>query len=318
VTGLRIAFLDDVHQAYEQSEGVARLRELAAVEAVHVFERHVDDPAELAGFDILVTTRERTDFPREVLQRLGRVRLIVQTGSKAYHIDLAAAAECGIKVAKAEGSSARSTAELAMGLLLALTRSIPHVNASIRAGDWPVVMGRSLAGMRLGLVGYGTVAQEVVPLAKAFGMSVVAWSPSLLAGSRPAGDVRVASLEALATSSDVLSVHTALTAETRGLIDERLLNLLPRGSYLLNTSRGAVVDEQALLDALTRGQLAGAGLDVFDDEPLPATHPLRHCRSAVLTPHIGWVTDSSYGAFAAKAADLVQRYLENADLPSFE
>jgi phosphoglycerate dehydrogenase-like enzyme len=318
MTGLRIAFLDDVHDAYGRSPSVARLRAHPEVDSVVVMTTHVDDPAALAGFDVLVATRERMSFPREVLQRLGRVRLIVQTGSKAYHVDLAGAADCGIAVARAEGSSARSTAELTMGMLLALTRRIRELDAAVRSGSWPLVMGRSLAGMRLGLVGFGAVAQELVPLARAFGMSVAAWSPSLLSGRRAAGDVAVAPLDELARTSDVLSVHAALTPATQGLVDARLLGLMPSGAYLLNASRGALVDEGALLVALDSGRLAGAGLDVFSEEPLPPNHPLRNHPRMVVTPHVGWVTDEAYEHFAARAVELIEDYVRGAALPTFD
>jgi phosphoglycerate dehydrogenase-like enzyme len=314
---LRIAFLDDIHCAYGASEGVARLRALTDVESVRVFEDPVANPRELAGFDVLIATRERTRFPREVLQELGDVRLIVQTGSKAYHVDLAAADELGITVARAEGASAQSTAELTFGLLLSLTRRIPSLQSSMRAGEWPAVMGRSLCGMRLGLVGFGAVSRAVVPVAHAFGMSVSAWSPSLLSGRRDAGQVTAVPLDELASRSDVLSVHCALNEDTRGLVDARLLGLMPTASYLLNTSRGEVVQEAAVLDALASGRLAGVGLDVFGQEPLPAEHPLRDHPDAVVTPHLGWVTDHAYGRFSARAADLVEMYLRGQELPSF-
>jgi phosphoglycerate dehydrogenase-like enzyme len=316
--GLRVAVLDDVHDAYGQSPSVARLRANPAVETVCVLTRHVDDPRELANFDVLVATRERMPFPREVLEQLGRVRLLVQTGSKAYHVDLTAASRCGITVARAEGSSAHSTAELTVGMLLALTRRITELDAAVRAGSWPLVMGRSLTGMRLGLIGFGAVAQQLVPLARAFGMSVSAWSPSLLSGRRPAGDVAVAPLDELAGNSDVLSVHAALTPSTRGLVDARLLSLMPRGSYLLNASRGPLVDEAALLDALDTGRLAGAGLDVFTQEPLPVDHPLRHHPRTVVTPHIGWVTDEAYEHFVSRAVELIEDYVHGAALPAFD
>ncbi|MPZ25133.1 MAG: D-2-hydroxyacid dehydrogenase family protein [Micromonosporaceae bacterium] len=317
MSGLRIAFLDDVHRVYERSAGVAALRGLAGVESVTVLDRHVEDPERLAGFDVLVATRERTQFPADFLRRLDRVKLIVQTGSKAYHVDLAAARDLGITVARAEGASAQSTAELTIGLLIAATRLITRLDADIRAGNWPKPMGRTLSGMRLGLVGFGAVAREVGRLATAFGMSVAAWSPSLLAGRRAAEGVKVLPLPELAASSDVLSVHCALTDETRGLVDRDLIAAMPRGSYLLNSARGPVVDEDALLAALTSGQLAGAGLDVFDREPLPRSHPLRRA-NVVLTPHIGWITDRSYEAFATAAANLIEQHLDGKKLPSFE
>ena len=317
MSGLRIAFLDDIHRAYDRCAGVAALRALPGVESVTVFDRHVPDPQLLAGFDVLVATRERTPFPADFLRRLGRVRLIVQTGSKAYHLDLAAAHARGITVARAEGASAQSTAELTIGLLIASTRLITRLDADIRAGNWTKPMGRTLHGMRLGLVGFGVVAQHVARLATAFGMTVAAWSPSLLAGRRPADGIAVLPLPDLAASSDVLSVHCALTDETRGLIGRDMIAAMPPGSYLLNTARGPVVDEAALLDALATGHLAGAGLDVFDQEPLPESHPLRRS-AAVVTPHIGWVTDQAYEAFALTAAHLIEQYLDGEDLPTFD
>ncbi|MCA1585091.1 MAG: D-2-hydroxyacid dehydrogenase family protein [Acidobacteria bacterium] len=311
---MKVAILDDIHHAYEGTSGVRRLREHAEV---CIFTAPFGEAGALRGFDALVANRERTRFTRDLLERLGDLRVIAQTGNHAQHIDLAAAAERGILVARASGGFSVGAAELAIGLAIALMRQIPASHDAIRRGDWRVPMTRVLHGKTMGIVGVGQVGQHVARLGAAFGMRVVAWSPRLTDARASAVAVQRRSLEALLQESDVVSIHATLTAESRGLIDARRLRLMKRTAYLINTARGPIVDQAALVEALTDRRIAGAGLDVFDEEPLPAAHPLTALPNVILTPHLGWPTDEGYARFSEAACEVLLAYQAGRDVPRF-
>jgi phosphoglycerate dehydrogenase-like enzyme len=264
-----------------------------------------------------VANRERTRFTRALLERLPDLRVIAQTGSHAYHIDFAAAAERGVVVAKASGGFSRGAAELAIGLAIAVMRRIPAEDAAVRRGDWKTPATPVLHGKTLGIVGLGHVGRHVAGIAGAFGMRVLAWSPRLTADAARAAGAERRELADLLQESDVVSIHATLTPESRGLIDARRLALMKPTAVLINTARGPVVDEAALVAALAAGRIAGAGLDVFDQEPLPAGHPLTRLPNAVLTPHLGWPTDEAYRNFSDAAADVLIAWLEGRDVPMF-
>lgn len=301
---MRLAILDDIHAAYEGTPGVARLRRRAEVV---IFEQK--ETAEgLRDFDALVANRERTRFTRELLEALPRLRIIAQTGNHAYHVDLAAAAERGVIVARATGGFSYGAAELALALAMALMRQIPAADAAVKRGEWRTPMTRVLHGKTLGIVGLGHVGGHVATLGRAFGMQVQSWSRNAPA----------AALDELLRTSDVVSIHATLSAQTRGLIDARRLALMRPTAYLVNTARGAIVDEDALVSVLKEGRIAGAGLDVFGEEPLPAGHPLAALPNVVLTPHLGWPTDEAYERFADAAADVILAWLDGKEVPRFE
>ena len=311
---MKVAVLDDIHEAYDGTAGMRRLREHAEV---RIFSAPIGDAAELRGFDALVANRERTRFARELLERLPDVRIIVQTGNHAHHIDLAAAAEQNIIVARASGGFSVGAAELAIALALALMRQIPATHAGVTAGRWPMPMTQVLHAKTLGIVGLGRVGQHVAKLGAAFGMRVLAWSPRLTDTAATAAGAACTSLDQLLGESDVVSVHAALTAESRGLLDARRIGLMKSSAYLINTARGPIVDEAALVAALVNKSIAGAGLDVFDQEPLPAAHPLRSLSNVLLTPHIGWTTDEGYARFAEAACAVLLAYQAGLDVPRF-
>lgn len=300
---MRVAILDDVHDAYGATSGVRRLRERAEVA---IFRKAI--PPELRGFDAMVANRERTRFTRELFEQLPDLRIIAQTGNHAYHIDLDAAAERGVIVARATGGFSYGAAELTIALALALMRQIPAADAAMRRGEWRTPMTRVLHGKTLGIVGLGQVGGHVAALGRAFGMQVLA------SGRRS----HARELDELMRLSDVVSIHATLSPQTRGLIDARRIGLMKPGAYLINTARGAIVDTQALVEALQTQRIAGAGLDVFDEEPLPAGHPLTRLPNVVLTPHLGWPTDEAYGRFAAAAADVLLAYLDGEDVARFQ
>jgi phosphoglycerate dehydrogenase-like enzyme len=312
---MRVAILDDVHDVYEGTEGVRRLRTRADV---RIFTAPFGEPAALRGFDALIANRERTRFTRALLERLPDVRIIAQTGNHAYHIDLAAAADLGIVIAKAAGGFSRGAAELAIGLIIALMRQLPAADAAVKRGEWRTPTTPVLHAKTLGIVGLGRIGRHVARIAGAFGMRVLAWSRRLtVEDARVAGAER-RELDDLLREADVVSVHLTLAPESRGLIDARRIALMKRTAYLVNTARGPIVDEAALVEALAAGRIAGAGLDVFDTEPLPAGHPLTKLPNVILTPHLGWPTDEAYANFAAAAADVLFAYLDGGQVPRFE
>jgi phosphoglycerate dehydrogenase-like enzyme len=311
---MRVAILDDIHQVYENTAGVHRLRQRVEV---HIFTAPVGDPAELRGFDALVANRERTRFTRALFEQLPDLRILAQTGNHAYHIDLAAAKECRVVVAKVSGGFSSGAAELAIGLAIALMRNIPMADAAVKSGNWPAPLGRELNGKTIGIVGLGHVGQHVAKIANAFGMRVVSWSRRPDHGSAALAGAQPRELDDLLRTSDIVSVHATLAPETRGLLDARRLALMKPTAYLINTARGPIVNERALISALTSGQIAGAGLDVFDSEPLPPGHPLTRLPNVILTPHLGWPTDKKYEDFAEAAADVLLKYLDGFDVPRF-
>ena len=311
---VRVAVLDDIHQAYDGTEAVRRLRERAEV---RIFTSSIGDPAALRGFDALIANRERTRFTRALLEQLPDVRIIAQTGNHAHHVDLAAASERGIIVAKASGGYSVGAAELAIGLTMAVMRRIPASDAAIRRGEWVTPMTPVLSGKVFGIVGLGRVGRHAAQLAKAFGTRVLAWSPTLTAVEAERTGVEYRTLDDLLLESDVISIHAALTSESRGLIDARRLALMKPTAYLVNTARGAIVDEGALVNALQERRIGGAALDVFDREPLRPDHPLTRLTNVVLTPHLGWPTDEGYARFAAAACDVLLAYLDGREIPRF-
>lgn len=263
----------------------------------------------LRPFEVVVAMRERTPFPASLLGRLPNLRLLVTTGMRNRSIDLAAARERGIVVCGTEGTTRRSTAELAWGLILAVTRRISEEERAVREGRWQTTVGTELAGKRLGLLGLGRIGTQMAGIGRAFEMEVVAWSQNLTPeAAAAAGATRVEKEELLATS-DVVSIHLVLSDRTRALIGARELAAMRSTAYLVNTSRGPIVEEAALVDALRRGVIAGAGLDVFEEEPLPLDHPLRSLPNAVVTPHLGYVTRETYAEFFAGIVDAITQWL---------
>jgi phosphoglycerate dehydrogenase-like enzyme len=311
---MRVAFLDDFHCAYEATPGVRRIREFAEVK---IFTTPFGDPASLRDFDALVATRERTRFTSALMDRLPDARIIVQTGNHAYHIDLPAAEQRGITIGKATGGFCTAAGELTFGLMMAVMRQIPNVDHEIKSGGWPTPMTRVLRGKTLGIVGLGNIGRYVARIARAFDMKVLAWGARLTADTAAEFGVQRCELDDLLRASDIVSIHATLSPQSRGMIDERRLALLKPSAYLVNTARGAIVDEAALYKTLRDGRIAGAGLDVFDQEPLPAEHLLRTLKNVVLTSHLGWPTDEMYGQFADAAADLLLAYHNGNPVPRF-
>jgi len=311
---MRIAILDDIHNAYGATTGVHRLRDRAEVQ---IFTKPFGDPSVLRDFDALIANRERTRFTRKLLEQLPDLRIIAQTGNHAYHIDLPAAEALKIVVAKAAGGFSRSAGELAIGLMIAVMRQIPFADREVKNGRWPMPMTRVLHDKTLGIVGMGRIGRYIAKIAAAFEMKVLAWGRRLTPEEAALVGAERCELDDLLSSSDIVSIHATLSDETRGLIDARRLGLMKPTGYLINTARGPIIDEAALCAALLSGQIAGAGLDVFDEEPLPPGHPLTKIPNVVLTSHLGWPTDAMYTQFADAAADVLLAYLDGKEVPRF-
>ena len=305
----RVAILDDYQDAAAE---FADWPQLPADTEVVSFREHINDDEELAarlaGFDVIVAMRERTPLPRARLERLGDLRLLVTTGMHNAAIDMDAARELGI-VVTGTGGMLTPTSELAWGLLLSLARQIPQEDRNVREGGWQQTVGTDLAGATLGLVGLGNLGALVASVGRAFRMDVIAWSQNLTQERAEKVGVRRVEKDEVFETADFLSVHLVLSERSRGLIGSRELSLMKPTAYLVNTSRGPIVDEIALISALEQGRLAGAGLDVFDQEPLPPNHPFRRLPNVVITPHIGYVSRRCYQIFYREIVEDIAGYL---------
>jgi phosphoglycerate dehydrogenase-like enzyme len=279
---------------------------------VRAFQDHLAGEEELAArlapFDIVVAMRERTAFPLSLLERLPNLRLLVTTGMANESIDLAGAGQRGITVCGTAGSAAAAP-ELTWALLLALVRHVPSEDALLRSGGWQHSLGRELAGGVLGVLGLGRIGKRVARYAQAFDMKVLAWSPHLTEQAANEVGVKAVSKQELFELSDVVSIHLRLSERTRGIVGAEELRLLGPQGYLVNTSRGPIVEEPALLSALHNGLIGGAGLDVYGEEPLPVHNPFVQAPRTVLTPHLGYVTEQSYRTYYNEALEDVQAWL---------
>jgi phosphoglycerate dehydrogenase-like enzyme len=308
----RIVLLDDYQGVALDYGGWDRVPDEWQAVAI---ERHIGDADELvealAEAEIVVAMRERTALPAKILDRLPDLKLLITTGMANVAIDVGAARRNGVTVCGTR-MHGPATAELSWGLILALLRKIPAEDAGMRAGGWQTTIGGDLEGATLGLVGLGRLGRRMVPVAHAFGMEVIAWSENLDPdAAREAGAEPVAKGE-LFERADIVSVHYKLSERSRGLVGAAELGAMKPSAYLVNTSRGPVVDTDALLAALEAGTIAGAGLDVYDTEPLPADHPLRSAPRTVLTPHLGYVTEDTYDVFFGDAVEDVLAWLAGA------
>ena len=251
----------------------------------------------LQGFAVIVGMRERTPFPRAMIEALPDLKLLITTGAKNNSFDLKAAAERGVTVCGTGGFGSPTTG-IVFGLMLELTRRIGFENARLKAGSpWQVTIGQDLEGLTLGVLGLGKLGQRVAAIGKAFGMKTIAWSQNLTPEKAEAGGASYVSKEELFSTADIVTIHLVLSDRSRGLVGATDLNRMKKTSYLINTSRGPIVDEQALIATLKEKRIAGAGLDVFDVEPLPLDHPYRKMDNAVITPHLGYVSTQNYARY---------------------
>jgi phosphoglycerate dehydrogenase-like enzyme len=292
-----LTILDDYQQVARSS---ADWSEVDGLFTVNVVSEHIADEGELIrrlhGSEVVVAMRERTRFPAGVLAAL------VTTGLHNAAIDLDAAKAHSITVC-GTSTSGNAVPELTLGLIIALMRNFAAEDAAMRRGGWQHTIGPGLSGRTLGVLGLGHLGVPVAQLAQAFGMSVIAWSPNLTQERADPHNVRAVSKQELFADADVITLHLPLSDRSRGLVGAAELGLMKPTAYLINTSRGPIVDQAALVDALRAGRIAGAGLDVYDTEPLPADHPLRSLPNTLLLPHIGYVTVEGYRTWFSQVVE---------------
>jgi D-3-phosphoglycerate dehydrogenase len=308
---MKIAVLDDYQNV---ALNFADWRKVQAACDVRVFNRHLasldEAAAALADFEILCLMRERMAVPAALIERLPKLKLIVVTGAHNRTLDLAAAAARGVTVSHTRSAGTEhSTSELTWALILAASRHLVFENRVLREGGWQKTVGVTLYGRTLGVVGLGRLGGVVAGIGKAFGMEVIAWSPNLTAERAEAGGARLATKAELFAQSDVISLHMVLSERTRGLIGAEDLGLMREDAVLVNTSRGPLIDEAALLDVLIRRKIGAAALDVFDQEPLPADHPFRTLDNVVATPHLGYVTRETFEVFFQDMVEDIEAFL---------
>ena len=306
----RIAVLDDYQGVVLSLPYWERLAGRASVDLYR------DTPADedalvrrLGKYEIVVPIRERTPFPASLLGRLPSLELLALTGRNSGHVDLEAATAHGILVVETEGSGT-SAIEHTMAMLLAAARRIPQEDRAMRQGGWQAGIGVELSGKTLGIVGLGRIGSRIAAFGKFLGMRVLAWGPTLDDDRAAAAGARRVSLDDLFRESDIVSIHLRLSERTRHIIKAEQLSLMKPTAFLINTARGALVDEEALIAALAEKRIAGAALDVYEVEPLPEKHPLRSCENAVLSPHMGFVTREAYHLFFSQAVDAIDQYLQ--------
>ena len=304
----RIAITDDYQNVAMSMADWTRLK---AGNEVVVFNKPFasqdEAAAALAGFDVIAIMRERTPFPRALLDRLPALKLLVTTGPRNASIDMKACADKGITVCGTSGGN-HATAELAMGIILGLARNFHVELANMHEGRWQTTIGEDIKGKTLGLLGLGRLGSQLGEYAKAFGMDIIAWSPNLTdERAREKGATRVEKDE-LFKRADFISIHVVLSDRSRGLVGARELALMKPTAFIVNTSRGPIIDGTALAAVLKEGRIAGAGLDVYDVEPLPAAAALRKEPRALLTPHIGYVTRETYEMFYPHTVEAIEAW----------
>jgi phosphoglycerate dehydrogenase-like enzyme len=278
------------------------------------FNEHLGGPDNvvkaLQDYEIVVAMRERTAFPRAVIEKLPKLKLLITTGMRNASIDMAAAAEKGVTVC-GTGSFGSPTSGIAIGLMLELTRHIGYENARLKAGEtWQVTIGPELEGLTLGILGLGKLGTRTALIGKAFGMRVIAWSTNLTPEKCKEAGVEYVTKEELFKQSDFISIHVVLSQRSRGLVGAADIALMKPTAYLINTSRGPIIDEAAMLAALRDKKIGGAGLDVFDIEPLPKDHPLRKMDNVVLTPHLGYVALKNYRNYFAGVVEDIRGFID--------
>lgn len=311
---IKCAVIDDFQGV---AESLAAWSRIASQVDVRFLRAHEPDPERLAeqigDCEIIVAMRERTPFQEDLLERLPNLRLLITSGMRNASIDLETAAERGVTVC-GTASATHPTVELTWALLLGLARHVVPENAALRSGGpWQQTLGTDLHGRRLGVIGLGRIGSRVARVGAAFGMDVVAWSQNLTdERAAEAGARRLASLDDLLETSDFVTVHLKPSDRTRGLLGEAELKRMRPSAYLINTSRSSVVDQDALATALREGQIAGAGVDVYDIEPLPSHHEYRTLPNLLATPHLGYVTRDNYRTYFVEAVEDIEAYLAGA------
>jgi phosphoglycerate dehydrogenase-like enzyme len=309
---IRIALLDDYQGSALSSASWEKLPANCRLEA---FRNHLKDEDEIAkrlrDFEVVMALRERTPFPRSLLEKLPNLKLLATAGMHNASIDVKAATEFGILVCGTAGRKS-STVELTWGLILAVIRNIPFECYATRTGKWQQTVGIELEGKTLGVMGLGDIGSKVAEVGRAFHMDVIAWSQNLTEERAAECGTHLVTKDELFKQSDIVTIHLVLSDRTRGLVSWNELQLMKSTAFVINTSRGPIVDEKALIKALEKKIIAGAGLDVFDEEPLPENHPLLSLDNAVLTPHLGYVTEEVYRIYYGETLENIVSFLKGA------
>ena len=314
----KLAILDDYQRVALE---MADWSSLPGEVDITVFDDNVADldavAARLAPFEVLAAMRERTPFPRVLFEKLPNLKLLVTTGMRNGAIDLAAAAAHGVTVCGTGGQS-ESTVEMIWALIQAVVRNLPQEDRATRAGKWQTSVGKTLAGRTLGLVGLGRLGARTAAIANLFDMRVIAWSENLTPERARECGAELVSKAELFSQSDIVSIHLILSKRSRGLIGADDLALMKPDSYLVNTARGPIVDEAAMLDVLRDGRIAGAALDVYDQEPLPKDHPLLSLNNTVISPHMAYVTEETLRQFHMETVEDIAAWLNGAPIRVLE
>ena len=307
---MKVAILDDYQNV---ALAMADWSAIAGRAEITAFNDHLADPdavvARLLPFDVICVMRERTPLPRAIIERLPQLRLIASTGARNASIDTTAAEQQGIRVT-ATGYRSTPTIEMAWALILASARHIVRESNSVRSGGWQTSLGRELKGRALGVLGLGNIGGQVARIGLAFGMKIIAWSQNLTPEAAAAAGATWVTKDDLFRQADVVSIHLILSRRTRALVGAAELALMQPTSWLINTSRGRIVDETALIQVLASRSIAGAALDVYDAEPLTADHPFRTLDNVLATPHIGYVGEDLYRTFYTDAAASISKWLD--------
>ena len=308
---LKAAILDDYQNVALSLADWSPLDKDVAITVFNTpFVSQVDAIAALQGFAIIVGMRERTPFPKAVIDALPDLKLLITTGMRNNSFDVAAANARGVTVC-GTGAVGSPTTGIAFGLMLELTRRIGFENARLKSGKaWQVTLGRDLEGLTLGVVGLGKLGQRSAAVGKAFGMKAIAWSQNLTPEKAKEGGAEYVSKDDLFRNADIITIHLVLSDRSRGLIGARELGLMKKSAYIVNTSRGPIIDEAALIAALKANRIAGAGLDVFDKEPLPLDHPFRSMDNVVITPHLGYVSEQNYRKYFPDIVEDIRGFLD--------
>ena len=306
---MKLALLDDYHGVARE---MADWERLAGRVDIVSFPAPIADATELvhrlSAFEAILAMRERTAFPRSVLEQLPKLRLLITTGMWNASIDIDAATELGIQVCGTRDVG-HLTAELTLGLILALARQTSHEERAMREGRWHVRLGHSVRGKTLGLLGLGNLGRQVAGFGRALGMETIAWSQNLTAAAAAEAGCRRVERQELFTAADYLTIHVRLSDRTRGLVGAKELGLMKPTAYLVNTSRGPIVDERALFEALRDKRIAGAALDVYSKEPLPRDDPIRTLDNVILLPHLGYVSEENYRCMYGDGLEAIEGFL---------
>lgn len=306
---MKIAILDDYQDVAKDMADWSGLQKDHEVTFFHDIYEGVDGFAErLQGYDVLGVMRERSPIRRDLLEKLPDLKLLATAGMRNAAIDLDYCRERGIAVCGTQ-NSAQATPELAWGMMLTMARNIHIENERMRSGSWITTLGTDLQGKTLGILGLGRLGQKMAQVAKVFDMDVIAWSANLTTEAAAEHGVQRVEKEDLFRQADFLTIHYKLGERSRGLVGAAELGLMKRTAYLINTSRGPIVDTAALIQALEAGTIAGAGVDVYDSEPLAPDAPIRQAPNTILTPHLGYVTDGCYRAFYVQMVESIERWI---------